>query len=399
MRFLPAAITPVSMADIFAAAADHMHGIGLSVFERRLAEYFGANSAYTFSSLMRTNYACLVSLSKGSARKKVILPRYSCPSFVHAVIAAGLVVQYCDVDPVTLAFDVTKLSEMDMSNTLAIICANLFGLTNPIDQIVEIARKQGVLVIEGVDYGIGTTYKNKRIGMFGDVTILNFQEGKAIPVGGGAIVTNNRKVINRFSGQRKALFPNIVTMLGFSIFSKPAWYAIFINLVSILGVKRKRFSMEDTIRKTNKETDFHFDSRDFDKSLSNFQGALGCRILSRLDSDMSARGNNASALKFKLCQIQGIKIIDKILGVQVVHYIRLPVLVGMGKRDMLLGKLLDAGVEASPMYIEHGMSIDKENYPGAFRVAYELLTIPCHPFITTEDVAKIISVTQSAMGR
>ena len=398
VRFLPAAVTPVALTNVLAAAVEHVRGYGLPAFEKQLAEYFSAQAAYTFGSLMRTNYACLTSLSQGSMRKKVVLPRYSCPSFVHAVMAAGLEVQYCDIDPATLALDVSQLNDMDLSDTLAIICANLFGLTSPIDQVVELGRKRGVFVIEGVDYGIGTVYRNKRIGTFGDVAILNFQEGKLVPVGGGALVTNNDKIIARFDGTRQAQSPNLITMFGFSVFTSPALYAIFVKLVSVLGKKRKAFSMEDTIRNTSNEVDFLFNAQDYDKALSNFQGALGCHLLSRLDSDMTKRREIASALIARLKGIQGIVLIDEVPDVQAVHYVRLPVLVGMGKRDILLGKLLDAGIEASPMYIEHGMDVEQARYPGAYRVAYELLTLPCHPFVDGADIEKIIAVVNAVMS-
>lgn len=397
-RLLPAAITPVSLTDVLLAAVEHARGYGLQAFEKRLAEYFSARASYTFGSLMRTNYACLTALSQGSMRKKVVLPRYSCPSFVHAVIAAELEVQYCDIDPGTLALDVSQLRAMDLSNTLAIICTNLFGLTNPIDQVVELGRKRGVFVIEGVDYGIGTIYRSKRIGTFGDVAILNFQEGKVVPVGGGALVTNNDKIIARFLGTRNAQRANFMTMLGFSVCTRPALYAIFMKLVGALGMNKKAFSMEDTIRNTNKETDFFFNAGDCEKALSNFQGALGCQLLSRLDSDMAKRKEIASALIARLRDIPGIELIEEIPGVQAVHYVRLPVLVGMGKRGLLLGKLFDAGIEASPMYIEHGMVVEKARYPGSYRVAHELLTLPCHPFVDSADVEKIIAVVKAVMS-
>jgi len=398
VRFLPAAITPVALTDIVGAVVDHVRGAGLSAFEKQLAEYFSVQAAYTFGSLMRTNYACLTSLSQSSLRKKVVLPRYSCPSFAHAVIAAGLEVQYCDIDPATLALDMSQLTDMDLSNTLAIICANLFGLTSPIDQVVEIGKKQGVFVIEGVDYGIGTMYRNMRIGTFGDVAILNFQEGKLIPVGGGALVTNNEKIIGRFKGTRYAQRPNVFTMLGFSVCTRPVLYAIFAKCVSVLGKKRKAFSMEDTIRHTSHETDFLFNADDYDHALSNFQGALGCQLLSRLESDMTTRRRIASALLGGLKGIPGIAVIDEVPGVQTVHYVRLPLLVGMNKRDVLLGKLLDAGIEASPMYIEHGMAVEQSRYPGAYRVAAELLTLPCHPFVDTADIEKIIAIVTTVMS-
>lgn len=393
MKFIPAAVTPVFLRDILISTLSRTDGI--DHFEAKLATYFLQSRAYTFTSLMRTVYACFYALSSSNTKRIVILPRYSCPSFAHGILAAGLEIEYCDVDPLTLAIDIESLSRLDLSRVLALVCTNLFGLTSNIETLIDMGRAHSIHIIEGVDYGIGTEYKYKRIGAWSNITILNFQEGKALPIGGGAIVSSLPIFETMYGSKRKKCFPNYVTMLGFSIFSRPRMYFLFMKLSKLLKIERKTFSMEDTIRKTSSETDFKFDPRNFDCRLSNFQGRLALRIMARLEQDLSHRYEIVTLLKSALCYLPHIHVITKIDEVNKVHYIRLPILVGDNNRNFILNELLSYGIEASPMYVEHGMQVDANYYPGSAKVAHELLTLPCHPYMRINDIRHIVRIFKS----
>ncbi len=164
------------------------------------------------------------------------------------------------------------------------------------------------------------------------------------------------------------------------------------RLSNFFRFERKKFSMEDTIRKTSTETDFKFDSSGFDQSISDFQGHLGCRVFNRLEKDASCRFNNKEDLSQVLSDIPWVHEIKVHNVVNKAHFIRFPILVGENKRDSILSMLLDFGIEASPMYIEHGMNINVDDYPGAARVASELLTLPCHPYVNSDDIRLICEV-------
>ena len=101
---------------------------------------------------------------------------------------------------------------------------------------------------------------------------------------------------------------------------------------------------------------------------------------------MALRNKHASALAGLVGDNEVVKMIRPLADVNKIHYIRFPVRVTGGKRDTLLSSLLEKGIEASPMYVEHGMSIDSAIFPGAAKVADELLTLPCHPFMNQGDI-------------
>lgn len=393
-RLAPAAVTPLRSADVIAAAGDHLRGRGLETFERRLADFVGVPQCHTYTSFMRANYACLRHLAERHDGDAVILPRYSCPSFAHGVIAAGLEVRYCDVDPRTLTIDLDHLRSLPTDDALALLCVNHFGLANPMDEIAAYCDRNDVRLVEDLGYGLGTIYDGRPLGSFGDVSVLNFQEGKAIPVGGGAVAQNDES--DAFPTDRPQSRANPHVMLGYRFFSDPRAYYWFEAASNALGANvRKRLSMEDTIRDTTGEHDFEFDATHPLRTVSDFQGALGVRILDRLDRHVAVRSENARRLESGLADCDGVQLVERVPDLTRAHYVRYPVLVDSERRDELEDRLGSAGVEASSMYTEHGMDVDADVFPGAAEVAKRLLTLPCHPMVDDRTLERAITVLQT----
>ena len=399
MRFLPAAVTPIEWKDLFQAMLT-FRKLGLDEFEQAMCSYLGVRKAYTFTSFMRAIYVCLISLKRIDPREEVIIPRFSCPTFAHAVIAAGLKIKYCDINPDTLSFDMDYLSKMDLRNVLALICVNHFGLANPMAELVDFCKSHGIYLVEDLGYSLGTEYEGKKLGSFGDFSVLNFQEGKALPIGGGMVTTNHDGILEKVLPEyRKQGKPNVLIMLGYKLFSNPHLYFLLMKSSQFLNLNlRKRFSMEDTIRSTCQEFDFRFELSTAFHAISNFQAALGCLILSKLDQHMRIREKNARLLASGLAQCKNVQLIKKEPGVSKIHFIRFPILVKPELRHKVLGRLLDKGIEASPMYCEHGMRINAEDFPGAKKVADGILTLPCHPGLNVMDLKKVPVVIRGAEG-
>lgn len=386
MRFVPAAVTPIQSSYILQAFKKHLANEGCNEFEKEISSYLGVDKAFAFTSFMRAIYASLLSLKKIDNRKEVILPRYSCPSFAHAILSAGLRIKYCDTDFETLGLDINSIKKMDLKDVLALICINQFGLSNPMDDISDFCKKNNIYLIEDLGYSIGTEYGNKKLGTFGDFSVLNFQEGKSIPIGGG-MVTTSTNIMDYLDDNRPKSRSDLITIMGYKFFAKPSNYAIFMKISQLLNLNlRKKVSMEDTIRSTSHEFDFDFDFKNSLNSISNFQGALGVLILKNFEKNIKSRLSNAMFLEKKLKDYNNIQIIKKDDLINKIHYIRYPILVKNNKRDSVLDHLLKSGVEASSMYAEHGMSIDQSKFPGSKLIYNELLTLPCHPYVNQNDL-------------
>lgn len=388
IRCTPVASTPISLQD-FRYGIFHKAG-GLARFKQDINNYLGATQSYTTTSFMRAIYAGLKNLSFKDNRKGVIIPRFSCPTFAHAILSAGLEVNYCDTDPETLSLDLSSLNQMNFQNVLAIIAVNHQGLANPMDLLSNLAKKNNIYLIEDLGYSIGTEYNNKKLGSFGDIAVLNFKEGKSIPIGGGMVTVNDKnKIIKENHPQFKKT--NIGRLLAYKYVINPYCYFLFKKLTSLMHINGKRlFTSEDTIRNSKNEYDYNFDYNEPLYEISDFQAAIGSSILSKFNKYIDIRRKNAEFLELNLKNCKNITLIKKEQGVNRMHYIRYCTRVQNNKRDLILKELERNGIEASVIYPE--VAPDKEKYPGAFTVANEILTLPCHPGMREKDLKRIVDI-------
>lgn len=391
-RFIPAAVTPVSSRDLLAAYFETKKQDGIQSFENEMADYLNVECAFSFSSFMRANYACLAALKSIDERKIILIPRYSCPSFAHAILASGLSIKYCDSTPDNLCIDIEKLKNIDPDDVLALMCVNMFGLSNSMSEITNYCKKRDIYLIEDLGYSLGTEYNDKKLGTFGDYSVLNFQEGKAIPIGGGMVTTNKPEFCEYFlSEMRKNAKSNFCVMIGYSFFSRPENYNFLMKYSNYTRSNiRKQYSMEDTIRKTHSEFDYEFKRSDANKSISSFQGNLGRILLKQMDQLINIRNQNAEKIESMISENENITLIIQDKQMTKCHYIRYPILIESALRNEIIQLLIKKKIETSSMYAEHGMDISRIDFPGAHRILNELITLPCHPHIHTNEIKMMI---------
>ena len=120
---------------------------------------------------------------------------------------------------------------------------------------------------------------------------------------------------------------NIFQTMIYPLISAPRGYWFFKKTMDIAGINARRtFSMEDTIKKASSEYDYIFNSTEKLYSISDFQGALGTKILSKIDSNIEARNRNASILRNSLSILANIISIKPEPGVNKIHYLSLVLL-------------------------------------------------------------------------
>jgi dTDP-4-amino-4,6-dideoxygalactose transaminase len=125
------------------------------------------------------------------ARPEVILPSYACNEFSKAVLLAGLVPRYVDLRD-DLAADVDAIGAAVGPRTLAVLAINNVGRASDNAAIRALCDRAGVLCIEDATYTfLGRADRDgRRFGSYGHYAVLNFSEGKIVPVGGGAVIAN-----------------------------------------------------------------------------------------------------------------------------------------------------------------------------------------------------------------
>lgn len=125
---------------------------------------------------------------------EVISPAFTVIMNSATTIHANAIPVYVDIDPDTFNIDPKKLEEKITSKTKAIFIVNVYGLPCDYDEILEIADKYNIPVIEDNAECVLSKYKGKMTGSFGAMSSYSFENSKHISCGeGGMIITNNEK--------------------------------------------------------------------------------------------------------------------------------------------------------------------------------------------------------------
>lgn len=128
---------------------------------------------------------------------KVVLPACTFIASAGAVVCAGGVPVFAEIDD-SLSMDPERLEEKIDSGVRAIMPVPILGNPCQMDQLMEIARRKNVLVIEDAAQSCGATFNGKPVGTFGDVNAFSLQMNKILTTGeGGVVVTNDDKFYER----------------------------------------------------------------------------------------------------------------------------------------------------------------------------------------------------------
>jgi perosamine synthetase len=138
---------------------------------------------------------------------EVILPTFTIISPLLSVVRSGARPVLVDSDPDTWNMDASQVESKITSKTKAIIIVHLYGLPANVDEILTLARKYNLKVIEDAAQMHGQTYKGKACGSFGDVSIFSFYPNKHITTGeGGMILTNDPELDEKAKKLRNLSF-------------------------------------------------------------------------------------------------------------------------------------------------------------------------------------------------
>lgn len=129
---------------------------------------------------------------------EVIIPSFTFVSSVNAFVVRGAHPVFIDVRPDTLNLDESKLEGLITSRTKAILPVHYAGIGCEMDDILEIAGRRGIPVVEDNAHGLFGKYKGKYLGTFGSLAAQSFHETKNITCGeGGALLINDPQYIDR----------------------------------------------------------------------------------------------------------------------------------------------------------------------------------------------------------
>jgi dTDP-4-amino-4,6-dideoxygalactose transaminase len=183
-----------------------VQGPYVAEFERLFAEFTGARCAEATSNCTTALHLALDALDIKTG-DKVVVPSFTYVASANAVEYTGAKVVFCDIDLATFNIDVNKLKEIleeDKEKKIkAIMPVNLFGLCAYLPEIMRLAKKHNLKVIEDSACGLGAWIGDKHSGTFGEAGCFSFHPRKSITTGeGGMLITDDEELANKVSSLR-----------------------------------------------------------------------------------------------------------------------------------------------------------------------------------------------------
>ncbi len=200
MSFLPFAkpsIDEATIAEVTAVLQSGWLTTGPRVrqFEEMLTAACGGRRALALNSATAGLHVALLALDLQPGDEVITTPLTFVAS-LNTIVQAGGRPVLVDIDRATLNIDMDKVAAAITPKTRAVMPVHFAGLSVDLDPLYALADRHGLRIIEDAAHAIGTGYKGRAIGSFGDIQVFSFHPNKNITTGeGGAVVTGDPKVI------------------------------------------------------------------------------------------------------------------------------------------------------------------------------------------------------------
>ena len=166
--------------------------------EEEFKKYLGVKYAISFNSGRSALMAILNSLGLQRRDDEVLLQAFTCNAAVNPIIWSGLKPVFVDCDEKTFNIDLEDLKRKITEKSRVVIVQHTFGLPADMNEILEICRKNNLILIEDCAHSLGAEYKGKKVGTFGKAAFFSFSRDKVISsVYAGMAVTDDDELAEK----------------------------------------------------------------------------------------------------------------------------------------------------------------------------------------------------------
>jgi len=269
-------------------------------FERKLARFVGVRCASFVNSGSSANLVALSALTSpklGDRRLKpgdeVITVAAGFPTTVNPIIQNRLVPVFVDVTVPTYEIDVSQLEAARSEKTRAIMVAHTLGNAFDLDAVVAFAKKYDLWLIEDCCDALGTTYKGRKVGTFGDLATISFYPAHHITTGeGGAVLTDK---------------PNLQVLVeSFRDWGRDCW--CHTGKDNTCG---KRFDWQLGQLPCGYDHKYTYSHIGYNLKATDMQAALGVSQLTKLPRFIERRKENFAYLRRKLDDLQDLLVLPE----------------------------------------------------------------------------------------
>ena len=302
-----------------------VEGPAIAEYETRFAEYHGMEHAITASFGRMACYYILRALEL-PAGSEIIFPALTFWVIPEIARHAGLKPVFVDVDPATFNIDTTRIEAAITGKTRAIVPTHLYGQPCDMTEVMRLAEKHSLVVVEDCAQAAGALYRGRKVGTFGSAALFSFQLLKGINTyGGGMALTNDAALAEKIRAQAQAeplqttgdlvkrlmtgiVARSLVSPKGFTFWGFPIGAA-----GSYLGFDYSKHVWEK-IRPLDRFP------RTYNQRYSNVQAILGLRQLAKLNEFNARSRANADIYTRGLADCRSVQTPRVIPDVEHVYY-------------------------------------------------------------------------------
>jgi dTDP-4-amino-4,6-dideoxygalactose transaminase len=353
-----------AVADVF-RSGQLASGPKVAAFEADLATYLGGGRHLRVMTSATAGLEMALEVAGVGPSDEVIVPAMSFAASANVVARLRAKPVFVDIDLYTRNMNLDRVPAAITRKTRAIMPVHFAGLPVDMDGLYGLAAEHGLRVVEDAAHAIGSKYKGKLIGSFGDLVVFSFHPNKNMTtIEGGAISTGDTQAAElleqyRFHGIKRNALGEVDVMF-------PGAKSNLTDVAAQIGI--------DQLRRLN-----GFNARRLElagRYFDEFKGYDGVVLPARGDSghswhmfqvliDFAARGMTRPGFQKAMA--------DRGIGIGV-HYPSIPSL---------------------KFYREAGYR--DEDTPVAARVGRETVTLPLFPAMADEDVARVVGEIKSTL--
>jgi len=202
-------------------SAAYINGKAVKDFAQNLGTYLGAD--YVIPCANGTDALQIAMMALGlQPGDEIITPSFTYIATTEVVALLGLKPVFVDVDPITFCMDIESLKKAITPKTKVIVPVHLYGHAAPMEQIMEIAKANNLIVIEDNAQAIGCDYTfsngvTKKTGTIGHIGATSFYPSKNLGAfgDGGALFTNDKVLADKMTmianhGQSERYYHDVV---------------------------------------------------------------------------------------------------------------------------------------------------------------------------------------------
>ena len=344
-------------------------------FEAEFAKYARSKQAVAVNSCTAALHLALVAAGIGEKDEVITTPMTFCAT-ANVIVHVQADPVFVDVDPVTLNIDVNKIEEKITSKTRAIIPVHYAGCPCEMDEILELAKKYNLIVIEDAAHATETEYHGKKVGSIGDMTAFSFYATKNLTTAEGGMLTTNSKELEEK-----------IRVLSLHGMSKDAW---------------KRYSPEGYQH-------YEVSYPGYKYNMTDIAASLGLCQLAKIEDFLRMRQKHVAAYDEAFKDMDTIVRIGRIPDIkhaEHLYVIMLKTELLNASRDKVLSALQKENIGVSvhfqalhlhPYYRER-FGFNEGAFPVAEYAAERILSLPLYPGLAEQDVCDVIEAVRKVAG-